>query len=276
LSTFLDIFEKNLSRKNTVLCVGLDPALPDQRNMGIIPDKYLIKHDDTEARLNFCIDMIEETAQFCLAAKPNEQYLRGLTSGQHRVLTDFIHKQGLLAIYDCKLGDIKDTAESALFYYNKWGYDAITLNPFPGNIQEVVEIAHSFVPQLGIIVLTLMSNPEAEIFMRNAMIGRTPLFLRIASDVKKYSADGCVVGATGHVTEKDLRSIRKRAGTDKVLLIPGIGTQRGDPEKVIKAGGQNILINVGRDIIYSSNPKAKAEEYCNLFRSIRNRHEKYS
>ena len=81
-----------------------------------------------------------------------------------------------------------------------------------------------------------MSNPEAETFMKNATIGRTPVYLRIATDVGRYGADGCVVGATGHVTEKDLRSIRRRAGKDKILLIPGIGTQKGDPEKVVKTG----------------------------------------
>jgi orotidine-5'-phosphate decarboxylase len=270
--TFIQRFEKNLKNRDTILCIGLDPALPGQRDKGVIPKQYLSNNDENEARLNFCIDMVKEVANFCVAAKPNEQYLRGLTSANHQKLTDFIHKSGLLAIYDCKLGDIRDTAESALFYYHKWGYDAITLNPFPGNIEEVVEMAHKFTPQLGIIVLTLMSNPEAETFMKTARIAGTPLFLRIATDVKKYAADGCVVGATGHVTEKDLLHIRRLAGTDKVLLIPGIGTQRGDPEKVVKTGGDNILINVGRDIIYSSNPRGEAEEYCKLFNSIRNKH----
>jgi orotidine-5'-phosphate decarboxylase len=52
------------------------------------------------------------------------------------------------------------------------------------------------------------------------------------------------------------------------MLVPGIGAQSGDPEKVIRAGGTNILINVGRDIIYSANPRRKSEEYCQLFRRI--------
>lgn len=269
--TFIQIFEEALRVKNSILCVGLDPALPQQRESNVIPSKYLDRDDENEARLKFCLELLDETADFCVAAKPNEQYLRGFTTNQHRKLTDSIRKRGLLSIYDCKLGDIRDTAESALFYYHKWGYDAITFNPFPGNIAEVVRIAHSYDPQIGIIVLTLMSNPEAETFMKNATIARTPVYLRIASDVKKHGADGCVVGATGHVTEKNIMSIRKRAGSDKVILVPGIGAQKGDPEKVVKAGGQNILINVGRDIIYSVNPGKKAEEYCRLFNEIRNK-----
>jgi orotidine 5'-phosphate decarboxylase subfamily 2 len=270
--TFIQVFEEALQAKNSILCIGLDPALPQQRKHNVIPSKYLDK--ENEARLNFCLDLLDETADFCVAAKPNEQYLRGFTTNNHKKLTDSIRKHGLLSIYDCKLGDIRDTAESALFYYHKWGYDGITFNPFPGNIGEVVGIAHSYDPQIGIIVLTLMSNPEAETFMKHATIARTPVYLKIAADVKEYGADGCVVGATGHVTEKDLISIRQRVGTDKVLLIPGIGAQKGDPEKVVKTGGQNILINVGRDIIYSDNPRKKAEEYCRLFNAIRNKYKR--
>jgi len=272
--TFVQRFEEILEEKRSVLCIGLDPALPAQRDKHIIPLKYLERKHENEARLNFCLDIIEETSDFCIAAKPNEQYLRGFTSEQHQKLTNSIRKHGLLSIYDCKLGDIRDTAESALFYYHKWGYDGITFNPFPGNIEEVVQIAHSYNPQIGIIVLTLMSNPEAETFMRHATIIRRPVYLRIAEDVKKYGADGCVVGATGHVTEDDIKIIRNTAGKDKMLLIPGVGAQKGDPEKVIKAGGKNVLINVGRDIIYSDDPKKKAEDYCKMFNEIRSIYER--
>ena len=268
MSAFIRKFEKALEEKNTVLCVGLDPALPEQRTMNTIPTRYLHGTQD-ETRLNFCLDMIRETGDYCVAAKPNEQYVRGFSARQHQILTDSIQKQGLLSIYDCKLGDIRDTAESAIFHIKKWGYDAITVNPFPGNLEELVEIAHGAMPFLGIIVLTLMSNPEAERMMKKAKIGTTPIFMEIARDVKKYSADGCVVGATGHVTSSDIKLIRQEVGQDTILLIPGVGAQSGDPAKVINAGGKNILINVGRDVIYSENPRARAMEYCAKFNELR-------
>jgi orotidine 5'-phosphate decarboxylase subfamily 2 len=269
---FVDRFEKLLQEKNSILCIGLDPALPKQRDKNVIPPKYIEKANINEARLNFCIEILEKTADFCVAAKPNEQYLRGFTAEHHQKLADSIHKQGLLSIYDCKLGDIRDTAESALFHYHMWGYDAITINPFPGNMEELVMIAHRHVPPIGIIVLTLMSNPEAEKFMRNAIIMNKPIYLIVAEDVKRYRADGCVVGATGHVTESDILSIRSTVGEDKVFLIPGVGAQKGDPEKVVRSGGKNILINVGRDIIYSDNPQRKATEYNKMFNEIRKTH----
>jgi orotidine-5'-phosphate decarboxylase len=271
--TFIERFEVLQSVKNSIICIGLDPAVPEQRTKNVIPENYSRDAENSELRLNFCLDILEKTADFCVAAKPNEQYVRGFTSKQHQELTSAIRNHNLVSIYDCKLGDIRDTAESALFYYHKWGYDGITFNPFPGNIAEVVRIAHDYTPQIGIIVLTLMSNPEAETFMRYAKVGRQAVYLKIADDVKKFGADGCVVGATGHVTGDDIKKIRRRAGKDKVFLVPGIGAQKGDPEKVIKYGGNNILINIGRDIIYSDAPRKKVQEYFEIFNKIRREHQ---
>lgn len=272
LNAFINRSSRSSKEKDSVLCVGLDPALPEQRQGYVIPSKYLAEDDDSEARLNFCLDVLEQVADFCAAAKMNEQYLRGFSSTQHQKLTRAIHEHGLVSIYDCKLGDIRDTVESALFYLHNWGYDGITFNPLPGNMDEVVKTAHSYDPQIGVLALTLMSNPEAEVFMRNARIDHKPLYLKIAEDVRTYNADGCVVGSTGYVTEDDIRIVRNIVGVERLLLVPGIGAQRGDANKAVKAGGENILINVGRDIIYSSNPCGKAEEYCRAFNNIRKKY----
>jgi len=267
---FLTKCKKLLEEKNSILCIGLDPAVPGQRKENVIPQRYLdqTKGDRNEARLIFCTDIIEKTADFAVAAKPNEQYLRGFTEAHHKRLSKCIREHGLLSIFDCKLGDIADTAESNLFWMHEWGYDAITVHTQPGNLKQMVEIAHSYSPPIGIIALTLMSNVEAIKYMKDSKYQDRPLYLAIAEDVRLVGADGCVVGATGHVTEEDIRSIRKECGEDKIFLVPGVGAQKGDPEKVIRAGGENILINVGRDIIYSPEPRDRAEYHCKLFREL--------
>ena len=266
---FREKFESTFRERTSILCVGLDPAIPKQRSNNTIPIEYFRKKTDEEARLNFCLHILDATAEFCVAAKPNEQYVRGFTAKQHRQLAGYIREKGLLSIYDCKLGDIRDSAEAAFFHFRQWGYDAITVNPFPGNLEELVKLAHQSAPSIGLIVLTLMSNPEAEKLMRDAKVNNNPVFIQIAKDVNRYSADGCVVGATGHVTFSDIALIRREAGDDKLLLIPGVGTQKGDPAKVVSAGGKNILINVGRDIIYAEDPSKKAREYNDLFNNLR-------
>jgi orotidine-5'-phosphate decarboxylase len=93
------------------------------------------------------------------------------------------------------------------------------------------------------------------------------LFLAIAEDVKTSNADGCVMGATDHVTSRDLKEVRNIVGPEKVFLIPGIGTQKGDLDK-LSAAGNNLLVNVSRDVIYSKNPGLQAEAYRNKLRTL--------
>ena len=267
---FVNRFRELFLSKKSILCIGLDPAVPGQRKQNVIPQKSLddANGDRDEARLVFCEDIIKQTADFAIAAKPNEQYLRGFSGEHHKRLAKCIREHGLLSILDCKLGDIADTAEANLFWMHEWGYDAITVHTQPGNLKQMVDIAHSYSPPIGIIALTLMSNAEAVKYMKDSKYHERSVYLAIAEDVRSVGADGCVVGATGHVTEEDITSIREACGEDKIFLVPGVGAQRGDPEKVIRAGGKNMLINVGRDIIYSPDPKSRAEYHNNLFREL--------
>lgn len=258
-----------IDEKNTVLCIGLDPALPEQRKSQAIPQRYLNGEDENGGRLAFCLDIIDKTKAFCSVFKPNQQYIAGFTAKDHLELTSAIRKAGTISILDYKLNDIGDTMESALFHISRWGYDAITFNPFLGNMEKAVNIAHGISPQIGLIVLTLTSNPEAIKYQKEAFINKKPVYQDIALDVKRHDADGCVVGATGHITEDEMRMVRTIIGEDKVLLIPGIGAQKGDPLKAMRAGGKLLLMNVGREIIYSDNPHTKAEEYSKLFNDVR-------
>ncbi len=269
MTVFIERYLRLSAEKGSILCVGLDPALPRQRSQNTIPKKYLEKADENEARLEFCLDIIDQTKDFCCAYKPNQQYVWGFTKNQHKTLTTAIHDAHAISILDYKLNDIGATTESALFHTHECDYDATTFNPLLGNIQTTVNLAHKYEPQIGIITLTLTSNPEAIKYQKQAIIAGKPVYVAIAEDVKKYGADGCVIGATGHVTEDDIKTIRAKAGEAKLLLIPGIGAQKGDAEKVINTAGKNILINVGRAIIYSKSPAEKVERYNTLFNELR-------
>lgn len=257
---FSERLVKIIKEKKSVLCVGLDPALPSQREKNVIPKEYLGENEN-ETRLNFCLKIIDQVSDYAVAVKVNDQYVKGFTSKDHKTITKYAKENSLVTIEDCKLGDISDTAESNLFWMNNWNYDAITVNPLPGNLKQITEIAHSYNPPMGLFVLTLMSNPEAAKYFKHATVSGKQFCLAIAEEVKECNADGCVIGATGHVTEEDIKAVRIIVGEDRIFLIPGVGKQRGDPEKIFRAGSANIIVNVGRDIIYSDNPKKKAEDY---------------
>jgi len=269
MKLFMELVEEVTKERKSILCVGLDPALPNQRKINTIPERYLKDGDDAEARLNFCLDIIGEVAEFCSAIKINEQYVKGFNVEQHKILVKEAADKGLISIYDLKLGDIGESVNSAFFHIRRWGYNAVTVNPLPGNLIEIVKKAREKEPNIGVLTLTLMSNPEALKYFKKSKIDGKPLYLAIAEEVKASNGDGCVIGIAEHVTENEIRKVREIVGGEKVILFPGIGAQKGDPEKAAKAGGENILINVGRAIIYSRNPKEKAKEYNNLFNSLR-------
>jgi len=267
MGTFLNNYQKVREKKNSVLCVGLDPALPQQRKANCIPERYLHGRNLNQARLGFCLDIVQQTKDYACAFKPNQQYIAGFTHEEHRALTQSIREANAVSVLDYKLNDIGDTVESALYHIGEWGYDAATYNPFLGNLEEAVRIAHGLEPPVGIIALTLTSNPESPKYQKDSRLKDLPLYLVVSREIKHSSADGAVVGATGHITTREIEEVRAEMGEDKVMLVPGVGFQKGDPAKVLKSGGKNILIHVGRAIIYSDDPAGKARHYQDLLRS---------
>lgn len=252
-------FDANLTKiieeKNSLLCVGLDPAIPRQRTKNVI---------STENRVSFMEKIIEDVAPYTSVIKMNRQYLIGLTVDQISNLNKKIHGNNMLSIVDHKLGDIGSSNDSAIYWFKEENFDAFTFSPFAGNIKEATEMAHK--QGLGIIVLTLMSNPQA-IVQKQALIEKTPLFLHIAEKCKNSKADGIVIGATGHVEEDDISKIRDRVGSEIFALVPGVGAQGGNAKTVLSYFNSKTIVNVGRMLIYSDNPGKKAKEFRDILNS---------
>lgn len=255
---FFKEYDRVRDEKDSLLCLGLDPALPEQRRSQTIRTKY--PGDEADIILQYCMEMIEAVADSCMAVKMNSQYvLFALSANKLESLTQMIRSFGMLSILDHKLGDIGSSNESALFWASKCGFDAITFSPYAGNIREAVEMAHA--RDIGIFVLDLMSNPEAEGFQKKTRFNETPLFMRVAEDSRVAGADGVVVGVTNHVREVDIQKIRKLVGEQTVMLFPGVGHQGGDAKKIFENAGERVIINIGRDILYSEDPARMAQEY---------------
>ncbi|MBD3388210.1 MAG: orotidine-5'-phosphate decarboxylase [Candidatus Altiarchaeales archaeon] len=255
---FIDEYVRARDEKSSVLCVGLDPALPDQRRSDVIKKQY--PGDLGDVLMQFSMEVVDSVQENCCAVKINSQYmLFALSYNKLESLNQLIHSYGLLSILDHKLGDIGSTNDSAFYWAQKCGFDAITFSPYAGNIREATDMAHH--RELGIIVLDLMSNPEAEGFQKKTRFNQTPLFVRVAEDVKSARSDGVVVGATSHIREVDIQKIRKSVGDDTIMLFPGVGSQGGDAKKILQNAGKNIIINVGRNIIYNDNPGRAAQQY---------------
>ena len=175
----------------------------------------------------------------------------------------------MVAIDDSKLADIGETNDSGLYEAQEENFDAVTYAPFPGNAREVISQAH---PRgLGIIPLVLMSNPEFKA-IKNSRIRGIKGYEYFALQSAEYEADAIVVGApspTNHITDQEVRRV-KEIVEDKIVLMPGIGAQGGDAKYIISVfGGDNVIANVGRDIMYSPNPAKAASKYQKMLNKIR-------
>ena len=259
---FIEKYRKAIAEKNSIININLDPALPRQRQSKVIPARFASASDE-EVLFNFCMETIEEVGDYCCSIKPNTQYFLG-AFGILKKLVKKIHSEGMIAILDHKLSDIGSTNESAIFWIAEMGFDAFTFSPFAGNTSATVTEAHK--RDLGVIVLTLMSNPEAQDLMVNTIVNGEQYYMYVARAVAKAHADGCVVGLTTSVKSEYIRNIQEIVGDEIVLLMQGIGPQGGEPANVKYA--TNPLASLGREVLYSKNPQRTVERYYNLFKSI--------
>ena len=257
---FYEQYLKATKQKDSFININLDPALPKQRNENVVPDRYVSK-DDAETLLNFSLDIIEQVSDYCCSIKPNTQYYLGHTNLLKKIAKK-THKEGMLAILDHKLSDIGSTNGSALYWIKEMGFDAFTFSPFAGNTQTTVEKAHE--NNLGVIVLTLMSNPEAEKMMIDTTVNRQPYYLHTAKTVKEAEADGCVVGLTCFVEDEHIRNIQEVVGDRVVFLLQGIGPQGGQANKIRYA--RNPLVSLGRAVIYSDDPRKAVKGYHDILK----------
>ncbi len=257
---FYEKYVKATKEKGSFININLDPALPKQRSNNVVSDRYTSK-EDCETLLNFSLDIIEQVSDYCCSIKPNTQYYLGHTDILKKI-TKKTHDEGMLAILDHKLSDIGSTNGSALYWIKEMGFDAFTFSPFAGNIQKTVEKAHE--NNLGVIVLTLMSNPEAEKMMINTTVNDQPYYLYTAKTVKETQADGCVVGLTCFVEDEYIKNIQKVVGDKVVFLLQGMGPQGGQANKIRYA--RNPLVSLGRAVIYSDNPRETVKRYYDIFK----------
>ena len=262
---FFEKYQRAVEDKKSIININLDPVLPRHREKFSIPDRYL-SSGDGNALLDFSFEIIENVSDYCCSVKPNVQYFLSDTKILEK-LAKKIHKEGMIAVFDNKLSDIGSTNEIAIQWISEMGFDAFTFSPFAGNMEPTIETAHK--KNLGVIVLTLMSNPEAEL-MANATVNGIPTYQYIAKEVKRTNADGCVVGLTGFVEADYIKAIQDNAGDDKVFLLQGIGPQGGsesDLEKVKFV--KNPLVSLGREVIYSEDIKGSLKRYHNLLNKVK-------
>lgn len=244
-----------IKQRKTFLCVGLDTDIKK------IP-AHLLTADDPIFDFNKAI--IDATAPFCMAFKPNLAFyeslgVKGWVAFEKTIKYLKANYPQHFIIADAKRGDIGNTsAMYARSFFEELDIDSLTVAPYMGE--------DSVSPFLGyegkwVILLALTSNKGSHDFQLTADADGERLFEKVLRTSRKWAgADKMmyVVGATQGQAFEGIRQIVP----DSFLLVPGIGAQGGSLEEVCKYGMTKdcgLIVNSSRAIIYASNGDDFAE-----------------
>lgn len=242
-----ELFE-NIKRKKSFLCVGLDTDITK------IPE-HLFDSDD--AMYEFNKSIIDATAEYCVAYKPNTAFYESLGSLGWDVLertVEYIQTNypDQFIIADAKRGDIGNTsAMYAKAFFEDLDVDALTVAPYMGS--------DSVTPFLGfddkwVILLALTSNKGAADFQFSEAEDGKRLFEKVIETSKQWAGEDKLMYVVGATQAAMLADIRKLI-PDSFLLVPGVGAQGGSLQEVAKYGLNDkcgLLVNSSRNIIYAS------------------------
>ena len=268
---FIDKLRNRWQQADSLLCVGLDP------DPARFPDAYV---DDEDALFGFCRDIVDATAEFACAFKPQIAYFAAHNDGEAQLQRLIAHISGshpqLPVILDAKRGDIGSTAQQyAAEAFDRFGADAVTLNPYMGR-----DSADPFLQRNdhGCVFLCHTSNPGARDF-QELLVDGVPLYQHIARTIaEEWNADDNCALVVGATFPEELKVIRGIVG-DMPLLIPGVGAQGGDVEAVVRNGksadGTGLMINSSRGILYASTGAGYAEAARDAARDLRDTINRY-
>jgi orotidine 5'-phosphate decarboxylase subfamily 2 len=269
METFFSFLSKRVDDCSSLLCVGLDPHPSD------------LPAPTADAARTFCLRLVEATAPYAAAFKPNAAFFELYGPEGWAALKDVVaavQKQSdrlgsmIPVILDAKRGDIASTAEAyAKSAFEHLGVHAITLNPYLGKDSIDPFLAYK---EKGVFLLCKTSNPGAADLQDLPLtpgpspeIGRgdgvRALYEHVAYLAQQWNFGnniGLVVGAT----QPEALARVRAAAPDLWFLVPGVGTQGGDLETALRSGlradGKGMLINVSRGIARSTDPAKAAAQ----------------
>jgi orotidine-5'-phosphate decarboxylase len=232
--------------KKTFLCVGLDTE------MSKIP-VHLLDSEDPIFEFNKAI--IDATAEYCVAYKPNIAFYEALGVKGWQSLEKTINyiPKTHFTIADAKRGDIGNTSRLyAQTFFQTYDFDSITVAPYMGedSVKPFFEYDEKWV-----ILLGLTSNVGSGDFQFLKTSNETFLYQNVIKKAQEWGSPEQLMFVIGATHPEKFAEIRK-ISPDNFYLVPGIGAQGGDLEGVVKNGRNEevgLLVNSARAIIYAGN-----------------------
>ena len=246
-----------IRQKESYLCIGLDT------DINKIP-KFLHRYSDPVFEFNRLI--IEATSDICVAYKPNIAFYESMGAKGWETLkkTMDMIPQDVFTIADAKRGDIGNT--SALYAraffdkkYSGFDFDAVTVAPYMGSDSVKPFLSYK---EKWAIILALTSNEGSADFQKQNLSSGKPLYREVLETCSGWADNDRIMFVVGATRADQFEEVRKVV-PDHFLLVPGVGAQGGDLNKISQKGLNNncgLLVNASRSVIYASNGEDFADK----------------
>lgn len=246
----------NIFRKGSFLCVGLDTdplKLP-----------ACLEGSDCERALTFNKAIIDATAPYCVAYKPNLAFYEAMGPDGLKVLDETVryirqNHPDQFIIADAKRGDIGNTAKLyARALFETMDFDAVTLAPYMG--QDSVQPFLDYTDKWS-IVLALTSNKSATDFELVEDKNGDRMYERVLRRSRHWGSPVNMMYVVGATQPEHFDAVRKLVPRH-FLLVPGVGAQGGSLEDVCRHGlidECGLLVNSSRGIIFASSDRDFAQ-----------------
>ena len=237
-----------IQQKSSFLCVGLDPDLEK------IPAHLRTEPDPI---FSFCKGIIEETADFAVAYKPNIAFFEALGAKGWDTLAKVaeIMPKDVFTIADAKRGDIGNTSKLyAKAFFESLDFDSVTVAPYMGkdSVTPFLEFEKKWV-----ILLALTSNIGSLDFQLIPDQNGKPLYQSVLEKSQEWGSQENMMYVVGATRGELIEEVRKVA-PEHFFLVPGVGAQGGSLSDVARFGMNStcgLLVNSSRGIIYASGEK---------------------
>lgn len=167
-------------------------------------------------------------------------------------LAEYAHRKNLFTIADVKRTDIPNTAKQYFFSYLKNShFDSMTVVPFFGydTIETFIKLADDFNKLIFVVLVPTNDGGEK---LQCLKTNKGMLFEIIATMLKGISKKIGIVCKSDKEVLKKVRTILPYS----IILIPGIGAQKGSIEPIKYAFNKKlfwrsgVIVNVSRSVIY--------------------------
>lgn len=238
---------RNIQRKKSFLCVGLDTDYKKIPRM-LLDMEYPI--------FEFNKHIIDATAEMAVAYKPNLAFYESMGAAGYislEMTISYLRQKhpDIFVIADAKRGDIGNTSRLyARAYFKTLDCDAITLSPYMGydSIAPFLEVEDKWA-----ILLALTSNEGSKDFQQIETKGDLQLYEQVIKTSASWGTVNNIMYVIGATKANELQHVRTLI-PEHFLLVPGVGSQGGSLFDVAEHGMNDrcgLLVNASRSIIYA-------------------------